>query len=194
MKYQVLTIRPAQRTTIRAADQLARVWNASKLSSHALMRSALRGRIDLMRRIATIGVYEFDAESFIETLDTAGVTKLIDIRQRRGVRGTQYAWANAKRLQGLLSVAQISYEHHPEFAPDTELRHLQYREDDREDVGKRSRVRLAPEYVRRYTEEILDLVPLDPLVRQLPVHSIAALMCVEATAQACHRSLNAFGC
>ena len=45
-----------------------------------------------MRRIATIGVYEFDAESFIETLDTAGVTKLIDIRQRRGVRGTQYAW------------------------------------------------------------------------------------------------------
>jgi uncharacterized protein (DUF488 family) len=194
LKYQVLTIRPAQRTTIRAADQLARVWNASKLSSHALMRSALRGRIDLMRRIATIGVYEFDAESFIETLDTAGVTKLIDIRQRRGVRGTQYAWANAKRLQGLLSVAQISYEHHPEFAPDTELRHLQYREDDREDVGKRSRVRLAPEYVRRYTEEILDLVPLDPLVRQLPVHSIAALMCVEATAQACHRSLNAFGC
>ncbi len=168
---------------------------ASKLSSHALMPNAeCVWQIDPVRRLATIGVYEFDAESFTETLDTAGVTKLIDIRQRRGVRGTQYAWANAKRLQGLLSVAQISYEHHPEFAPDTELRHLQYREDDREDVGKRSRVRLAPEYVRRYTEEILDLVPLDPLVRQLPVHSIAALMCVEATAQACHRSLNAFGC
>ena len=56
------------------------------------MPSALRGRIDPVRRIATIGVYELDAESFIETLDTAGVTKLIDIRQRRGVRGTQYAW------------------------------------------------------------------------------------------------------
>lgn len=142
-----------------------------------------------MRRIATIGVYEFDAESFIETLDTAGVTKLIDIRQRRGVRGTQYAWANANRLKGLLSVAQISYEHHPELASDTELRHLQYQEDDREGVGKRSRVRLAPKYVRRYTEEILDLVPLDPLVRHLPVHGIAALMCVEAAAPACHRSL-----
>jgi uncharacterized protein (DUF488 family) len=142
-----------------------------------------------MRRIATIGVYELDAAGFIEMLDGAGVTKLLDIRQRRGVRGTRYAWANARRLQALLAGARIGYEYHPELAPDTELRHLQYRDDDREGVGKRSRVRLAPEYVRRYTEEILDLVPLEPLVRGLPVHGIGALMCVEATAQACHRSL-----
>jgi uncharacterized protein (DUF488 family) len=142
-----------------------------------------------MPRIATIGVYDFDAPTFIEALDGAGVTKVIDIRQRRGVRGSQYAWANARRLQDRLADARIGYEHHPELAPDTELRHLQYREDDRQGVGKRSRVRLAPEYVRQYTEEILDLVPLDPLVRRLPVHGIGALMCVEATAQACHRSL-----
>lgn len=147
------------------------------------------GSIGAVRRIATIGVYELDADAFIRTLDHAHVTKLLDIRQRRGVRGAQYAWANSVRLQALLGDAQISYEHHPELAPDTELRHLQYREDDRQGVGKRSRVRLAPEYVRRYTEEILDLVPLDPLVRQLPVHGIAALLCVEATAEACHRSL-----
>ena len=142
-----------------------------------------------MARIATIGVYEFDAARFIEALDEAGVTQLIDIRQRRGVRGPQYAWANAQRLQALLAGARIGYEYHPELAPDTELRHLQYREDDRQGVGKRSRVRLAPEYIRQYTEEILDLVPLEPLVRRLPVHGIGALMCVEATAQACHRSL-----
>ncbi|MDQ6818257.1 MAG: DUF488 domain-containing protein [Actinomycetota bacterium] len=142
-----------------------------------------------MPRIATIGVYDFDAAGFIRTLDEAGVTKLIDIRQRRGVRGSQYAWANARRLQVLLSDAGIGYEHHPELAPDTELRQLQYREDDRQGVGKRSRLQLAPEYVRRYLEEILDLVPLELLVRRLPVHGIGALMCVEATAQACHRSL-----
>jgi uncharacterized protein (DUF488 family) len=142
-----------------------------------------------MPRIATIGVYEFDAAGFIGALDEAGVTQLIDIRQRRGVRGPQYAWANAQRLQALLADAQIRYEHHPELAPDTELRHLQYREDDRQGVGKRSRVQLAPEYIRQYTEEILDLVPLEPLVRRLPVHGIGALMCVEATARACHRSL-----
>jgi uncharacterized protein (DUF488 family) len=142
-----------------------------------------------MPRIATIGVYDFDAARFTEALDGAGVTKVIDIRQRRGVRGSQYAWANAQRLQALLADAHIGYEHHPELAPDTELRHLQYREDDRQGVGKRSRVHLAPEYVRQYTEEILDLVPLEPLVRRLPVHGMGALMCVEATAQACHRSL-----
>jgi uncharacterized protein (DUF488 family) len=142
-----------------------------------------------MPRIATIGVYDFDADHFIETLDEAGVTKVFDIRQRRGVRGSQYAWANAQRLQALLADARTGYQYHPELAPDTELRHLQYEDDDRQGVGKRSRVRLAPEYVRRYTEEILDLVPLEPLVRQQPVHGMGALMCVEATAQACHRSL-----
>jgi uncharacterized protein (DUF488 family) len=142
-----------------------------------------------MARIATIGVYEFDGVSFMRALDEAGVTQVIDIRQRRGVRGTEYAWANSQRLQKRLAEAQIGYEYHPELAPDTELRHLQYREDAKQGVGKRSREQLSSEYVRIYTEEILDLVPLEPLVKRLPVHGIGALLCVEATAEACHRSL-----
>jgi uncharacterized protein (DUF488 family) len=142
-----------------------------------------------MPRIATIGVYEFDASSFVAALDEAGVTKVFDIRQRRGVRGARYAWANAQRLQRLLAQARIGYEYHPELAPDTELRHLQYRDDDLQGVGKRSRVRLSPDYIREYTAEILDLVPLQPLVGQLPVHGVGALLCVEAAARACHRSL-----
>ena len=140
-------------------------------------------------KIATIGVYEFDRASFIRALDGAGVTRIIDVRQRRGVRGPQYAWANARRLQASLADAHIGYEHHPELAPTTELRHLQYRDDDRQGVGKRSRVRLSPEYIRDYTEEILDRAPLEPLVEGLPVQGIGALLCVEATAEACHRSL-----
>ena len=142
-----------------------------------------------MPRIATIGVYEFDAAGFVDALDDAGVSKVFDIRQRRGVRGSRYAWANAQRLQKLLAEARIGYEYHTELAPDTEMRQLQYRDDERQGVGKRSRVRLAPEYVREYTEEILDLVPLEPFIRRLPVHGMGALLCVEATAQACHRSL-----
>jgi uncharacterized protein (DUF488 family) len=142
-----------------------------------------------MPTIATVGVYEFDAASFIGALDAVAVSRLVDIRQRRGVRGRQYAWANARRLQALLADAQIAYEHRPEFAPTTELRHLQYHDDDRQGVGKRSRVRLSPAYIRGYTEAILDQAPLDSLVDQLPVHGIAALFCVEATAQACHGSL-----
>jgi uncharacterized protein (DUF488 family) len=142
-----------------------------------------------MPRIATIGVYEWDAGTFVAALDDVPVTKVFDIRQRRGVRGALYSWANAQRLQRLLAENRIGYEYHPELAPTTELRHLQYREDDRQGVGKRNRERLAPDYIREYTEEILDLVALEPLVKQMPVHGIGALMCVEATAQACHRSL-----
>lgn len=142
-----------------------------------------------MPRVATIGVYEFDSGGFVRALDAAGVTRVLDIRQRRGVRGSEYAWANAERLQRLLAGAQIGYEHHPELAPDTEMRELQYSEDARQGVGKRSRGHLSPEYVRAYTEEILDLVPLEPLIKRLPVHGIAALLCVEVTAEACHRSL-----
>lgn len=142
-----------------------------------------------MPRIATIGVYDWDAKRFLEALDDANVSRVFDVRQRRGVRGSLYTWANAQRLQKLLDGAGIGYEHHPELAPTTELRHLQYAEDDRQGVGKRSRVTLAPDYVRLYTEEVLDIVPLEPFVRRLPVQGVGALMCVEATAAACHRSL-----
>ncbi len=50
-------------------------------------------------------------------------------------------------------------------------------------------MRLAPAYVREYTEEILDLVGLPTVVSRLPVHGLGALMCVETSAAACHRSL-----
>ena len=40
-----------------------------------------------MRRIATIGVYGFAAGAFLDKLTGAGVGLLLDLRQRRGVRG-----------------------------------------------------------------------------------------------------------
>ena len=139
--------------------------------------------------IATIGVYCFSAETFAERLREAGVTLLVDVRQRRGVRGPQFSWANARRLQALLGQTGIAYSHHRELAPTTELRHLQYREDDRNRVGKRSRELLAPEYVTRYIDEILDPTPLEPLVEELAADGPGALFCVECGAAACHRSL-----
>ena len=111
------------------------------------------------------------------------------MRQRRGVRGREYAWANAKRLQAALEQAGIGYEHHPELAPTTELRQLQYAEDDRQGVGKRSRTELAPAYVARYTAEILDTADLGDIVAALPADGAAALLCVERGPEACHRSL-----
>src|ERR687893_3008682 len=118
-------------------------------------------------RMVTIGVYGFDAGSFRERLRQADVRLLLDVRQRRGVRGPEYAWANSLRLQALLAGAGIAYEHHPELAPTTELRRLQYAEDDRQGVGKRSRRELSAEYARRYTAEILDSADLTPIVSEL---------------------------
>ncbi|MFD8229376.1 DUF488 family protein [Streptomyces massasporeus] len=142
-----------------------------------------------MHRMMTIGVYGFDGESFLRRLRQADVRLLLDVRQRRGVRGPEYAWANSHRLQEALAEAGIAYEHHPELAPTTELRTLQYAEDDRRGVGKRSRRELAPEYTRRYTTEILDRADLARIVSALPSSGSAALFCVERDPQACHRSL-----
>src|ERR687893_994507 len=119
-------------------------------------------------RMVTIGVYGFDGESFLQRLRQADVRLLLDVRQRRGVRGPDYAWANSLRLQAALAQSGIAYEHHPELAPTTELRQVQYAEDDRLGVGKRSRRELAAEYTRRYTTEILDRADLGPVVAALP--------------------------
>lgn len=141
-----------------------------------------------MASIATIGVYGFDRDSFLEALADAGISLLLDVRQRRGVRGSAYAWANARRLQAALGEAGIGYTHLKELAPTTELRQLQYREDARLGEGKRSRTVLAPEYAKRYAEEILNRADLDPIVRWIG-ESSAALLCVERDPVACHRSL-----
>ncbi len=139
--------------------------------------------------VVTIGVYDWDLSGFLSALSSADVRLLVDVRQRRGVRGRQYAWANANRLQIALADAQIAYRHHLELAPTTELRRVQYAEDARRGVGKRSRVQLAAEYRRRYTHEILDRVDLAPLVAELPPVGASALFCVERDPEACHRSI-----
>lgn len=141
-----------------------------------------------MPTLNTIGVYGFDRESFLAALADAGAGLLLDVRQRRGVRGSEYAWANAQRLQAALAEAGIGYSHLKELAPTTEMRRLQYREDERKGEGKRNRSALAPAYVERYTEEVLDRVDLAPIVNWIG-DSRAALLCVERDPEACHRSL-----
>ena len=142
-----------------------------------------------MRSIMTIGVYGFTAGAFLDTLTSAGVGLLLDLRQRRGVRGSDYSWANSARLQRALAAANIGYRHVKALAPTTKLRQLQYREDDRNGVGKRNRIALASEYAERYIREILDPFDLGALVAELPSDSATALFCVECDPEACHRSL-----
>ena len=104
------------------------------------------------------------------------------------MRGAQYAWANAGRLEAALREAGIGYQHLPELAPTTAMREAQYEADAEKGEGKRDRTVLSPAYVELYIEQVLDPADLDPLVRFIG-RSTPALFCVERDAAACHRSL-----
>jgi len=142
-----------------------------------------------VRTIATVGVYHSSLDDFLVKLARHRVAMVADVRQRRGVRGREYAWANSRRLQAALEQAGIQYRHLPELAPSTEIRQLQYREDDRLKVGKRSRLELSAAYRERYLREVLDRVELGAVLASLPDESTSAVLCVERDAAACHRSL-----
>jgi uncharacterized protein (DUF488 family) len=142
-----------------------------------------------LKSVATIGVYGWVLEDWLRALGDAGVVVVVDVRQKRGVRGAEYAWANAKRLEAAIEGAGIGYRHELALAPTTEIRQVQYEEDRRQGVGKRSRRASSPEYVERYTREILDRADLDAFVASLPDDGAAALLCVEHEPELCHRSL-----
>jgi uncharacterized protein (DUF488 family) len=144
----------------------------------------------MTKELCTIGVYGFDADTFGAALTENGVDLLVDIRRRRGVRGPQYAWANAKKLTGLLYDVHVFYEHVLELAPSTELLHFQH-DVDRRGAGMRSRTALDPEYIERYEREVLATADLDTIAADLSSYERPALLCVEAEASTCHRSLAA---
>ena len=77
------------------------------------------------RRIVTIGVYGFTEAAFFQALLDAGVDSFCDVRARRGVRGSRYAFSNSRRLQARLADLGIEYHHFPNLAPTAEIREIQ---------------------------------------------------------------------
>ena len=75
--------------------------------------------------ILTIGVYGFDEERFFQALLDAHVDTFCDIRRRRGMRGSLYAFANSANLQRRLNDLGIRYLHIKDLAPDAGLREQQ---------------------------------------------------------------------
>jgi uncharacterized protein (DUF488 family) len=142
-----------------------------------------------MPGVATIGVYGFSAGQFLAELREEGVELLIDVRQRRGVRGAEYAWANSARLQDALSEAGIEYLHRKDLAPTTAMRERQYEEDARQGVGQRSRVELSQAFRDAYVKRILEQTDLPGLRAELSATGTTALLCVEREPAACHRSI-----
>ena len=139
----------------------------------------------------TIGVYGFDADSFFASLAEADVDAVWDVRQRRAVRGADYAFANAKRLQQRLGEAEVAYSHLRELAPSAELRGFLQELDRRAGVRHRTRVSLPARFVERYRSEVLDEVDLPSVATAAGPAARPALLCVEAVPEACHRSLAA---
>ncbi len=141
-------------------------------------------------RIVTIGVYGFDEESFFSALTEAGVDTFCDVRRRRGLRGSTYAFANSRRLQERLASMGIRYIHLKNLAPSQAVRDLQKQDDHRKGIGKRDRAALGPAFVQAYKAECLkDFSARRFLDSVGPDAHVVALFCVEREPEACHRSL-----
>jgi len=139
----------------------------------------------------TIGVYNSTAQEFFDKLTNNQIDTFCDIRQRRGVRGAQYAFVNSTRLQARLHDLGIRYEYVSGLATPVEIREIQYEADHQNKQLKRERTELAPEFIKEYTGKVLRKFDFDEFLAQLEANKAERIVffCVEEIAGACHRSI-----
>ena len=141
-------------------------------------------------KIVTIGVYGFDEDSFFDALCKAKVDTFCDIRSRRGVRGSVYAFANSLRLQTRLAEFGIRYFYRKDLAPTKVVRDRQAAADKATKTAKRKRTALGEAFITAYCTECLAAFAPDSLLDDLEEDAgVVALFCVEKDPKACHRSL-----
>jgi uncharacterized protein (DUF488 family) len=144
----------------------------------------------MIKKVVTIGVYGFGEADFFAALELAGVDVFCDVRQRRGVRGATYAFANSQRLQAHLAELGIHYLHRKDLAPTTAVRQQQNAADKANKIAKRQRDQLSQVFINAYETEILSQFEPQSLLDELsPTAEVIALFCVEREPTACHRSL-----
>lgn len=141
-------------------------------------------------KIYTIGVYGSTEQQFFGKLIENKIDTFCDIRQRRGVRGSEYAFVNSNYLQQKLAEMDIKYGHIIELAPTSEIREKQKAVDLMNGERKRDRTQLGQTFIREYRRHI-ENYDFDALVSYLD--DIGAnhvvFFCVEQYASACHRSI-----
>jgi len=139
----------------------------------------------------TIGVYNSTEQEYFKKLIDNNIDTFCDIRQRRGVRGSQYAFVNSNRLQSRLNELEIKYGHIIDLAPTTNIRELQKEADDQQSEHKRDRSKLGRVFTLAYKDRILSKFDFNSFIDKL--EEIGAdrvvLFCVEEKPEACHRSL-----
>lgn len=139
----------------------------------------------------TIGVYNSTEQEYFKKLTDNKIDTFCDIRQRRGVRGSQYAFVNSNRLQERLDKLDIKYGHILGLAPTSEIRELQKEVDNQQGELKRDRNKLGQIFTIAYKDRILSNFDLDNFIEKLDEigASRVVLFCVEEKPQACHRSI-----
>jgi uncharacterized protein (DUF488 family) len=141
-------------------------------------------------KLLTIGVYGFSGAAFFKKLRGAGVDTFCDIRWRRGLRGSEYAFANSAQLRRRLARMKIRYVHLRQLAPSPAIRQRQEKVDRAQRIAKRRRSRLSDSFIRAYQKEVLSPFRAPDFLKQLgPGARNVALFCVERDPAACHRSL-----
>jgi uncharacterized protein (DUF488 family) len=142
-------------------------------------------------KIYTIGVYGSTEKDFFDKLVENKIDTFYDIRQRRGVRGSEYSFVNSNYLQGKLAELDIKYGHILDLAPTTEIREHQKVEDLRQSEQKRDRNKLGAVFASEYKNKIIEKFDFDNFVEQLDNAGAnrVVLFCVEGKAEACHRSI-----
>lgn len=139
----------------------------------------------------TIGVYNSTEREYFDKLTTNNIDTFCDIRQRRGVRGSKYAFVNSNRLQAKLNELDIKYGHIIDLAPSTEIRELQKDADAQLGELKRDRNKLGKVFTIAYKDRILSKFDFDNFIDKLDEvgASRVVLFCVEEKPEACHRSI-----
>ena len=139
----------------------------------------------------TIGVYNYTENSFFEKLTKNHIDMFCDIRQRRGVRGSQYRYVNSNYLQAKLRELGINYMYIKELAPTSEIRQKQKDADKLNNETKKQRTTLGDIFVKEYNSQILSIFDMKNLISVLEKAGAknVVFFCVEEHASACHRSL-----
>ena len=139
----------------------------------------------------TIGVFGSTEQEYFKKLTDNNIDTFCDIRQRRGVRGSKYAFVNSNRLQQRLIELDIKYAHFIDLAPTTEIRELQKEVDAQEGILKRDRTKLGKVFTIAYKDRVLSKFDFDAFLEKLDDvgASNVVLFCVEEQPKACHRSI-----
>ncbi|MFW6290653.1 MAG: DUF488 domain-containing protein [Mariniphaga sp.] len=139
----------------------------------------------------TTGVYNSAEEDFFSKLTENAIDTFADIRQRRGVRGARYSFANSRRLRQKLQDMGIRYEHVPGLAPTPEIRLLQKNSDKQGKTNKSKRMQLSDSFVQAFKNEILPEFDFTGYIQQKQEQGAGRIVffCVEEFPEACHRSI-----